>query len=65
MDSPTKPKIGRPFLPPEKKLLMGPIRLNQQQWQDFHALGGVTWLRQAIKRAIARKGIRENERELS
>lgn len=50
-----KNKGGRPALPPEQKLIVGGVRLTREQWDQYTALGGAEWLREAIKRAYARK----------
>ena len=63
MNSGHKPKkLGRPFLPPDEKQVIGTIRLNDHLWAQFRALGGVVWLRDAIKRATARRAA-QKERE--
>jgi hypothetical protein len=50
-----KNKGGRPPIPEDEKLIVSGLRLTRAQWEDFYALGGTTWLRQAIRRAKARK----------
>ena len=44
---------GRKPLPPEEVSTVGPIRLTAAEWAKFRALGGIKWLRGAIKRARA------------
>jgi len=48
-------KMGRPSIPEEDRLIHGAIRLTRKQWEQYRALGGVEWLREAIKRATARR----------
>lgn len=42
---------GRKPLPAEERAVVGSVRLTAAEWARFHALGGVAWLRRAIKRA--------------
>jgi len=42
---------GRPVVPPELRQRVGTIRLTEDRWAKFAALGGVDWLRSAIDRA--------------
>lgn len=42
---------GRKPLPEEDRTTPGSVRLTPAEWVRFRALGGSTWLRQALKRA--------------
>ena len=42
---------GRKPLPPEEQSIVGSVRLTAAQWERFKALGGVAWLRAALKKA--------------
>lgn len=57
--TPTPNKGGRPPVPPDQKLIVGGLRLTREQWDQFTALGGVEWLREAIKRATARRSTKD------
>jgi hypothetical protein len=39
---------GRKPIPEEERLVLGSIRLSEQQWKLFRALGGAKWLRRAL-----------------
>jgi hypothetical protein len=42
---------GRKPLPEDQRAVVGSVRLTPAEWEKFKALGGVDWLRGAIKRA--------------
>jgi hypothetical protein len=42
---------GRKPLPPEEKVRVRTVRMTDEQWAKFSALGGAAWLRERIDRA--------------
>jgi hypothetical protein len=47
---------GRKPIPEEERLVLGSIRLSEQQWKLFRALGGAKWLRGQMDAAIVKIG---------
>jgi hypothetical protein len=44
---------GRKPIPEEERLVLGSIRLSEQQWKLFRAIGGASWLRDNLNQIRA------------
>ncbi|MDA0625083.1 hypothetical protein PCS77_18710, partial [Acinetobacter baumannii] len=56
----TKPRMGRPPIPEEDRLIGRSIRLTAAQWAKIDA-HGMAWLRKLIDRARSTKPVRSDE----
>lgn len=48
--------IGRPQIKPEEVARVRSLRLTDLDWATFHEAGGITWLRERLRRERAKVG---------